>query len=333
MTRYQSEVYARTGCVVVQPVDEFNRPRSCDYGQARVPPSVAEVTALFDAWRAGVPRVREYLPAVRNYVVASLWRRAGLRINESVMLDVADWRPDLGGFGKLHVRFGKGSAGRGPKPRLVPGIDGVDRLLGWWLAEIRPRFGDDLTARGAPLFPSERRLPDGRSGRVGVWCLRAALREAVACHLPAWTGRLTPHGLRHFCASSLYERGVDLKVQELLGHEWLVTTTRYVHVRSGHIEQAWVQANTRVADRLGLTGTDPHPGTGTDPHPGTGTDPHPGTHSDPHSGTDPGAAGAGAGAGSGVRAAGRVAPTGTDPGTGTARAPGAGAWGGVGVGE
>ena len=46
---------------------------------------------------------------------------------------------------------------------------------------------------------------------------------------------------------------MDLKaIQELLGHEWLATTTRYIHVRAEHIEHAWVQANTRVSDRLGL---------------------------------------------------------------------------------
>jgi site-specific recombinase XerD len=45
--------------------------------------------------------------------------------------------------------------------------------------------------------------------------------------------------------------GMDLKaLQELLGHEWLTTTTLYIHVRSDHIEQAWVQANRRVATRL-----------------------------------------------------------------------------------
>ncbi|HEV8558314.1 MAG TPA: tyrosine-type recombinase/integrase [Actinophytocola sp.] len=49
----------------------------------------------------------------------------------------------------------------------------------------------------------------------------------MSAWLPEWAGRLTPHGLRHFCASSLYARGMDLKaIQELLGHEWLSTTTR-----------------------------------------------------------------------------------------------------------
>ncbi|GAA5032723.1 hypothetical protein GCM10023335_75520 [Streptomyces siamensis] len=191
ITRYQQEVQARTGWTVVQPVDEFNRPRRPHDGRVRVPPTIEEVTCLFDGWRDQTVQARKYVPAVRNYVMASLWRRAGLRINESVMLDVADWHPDLGGFGKLHVRFGKGSMGRGPKARLVPGIDGVDVLLGWWLAQIRPRFDDDLHTPGVPMFPSERRMPDGRPGRVSASRLRAALAQAVTAHLPLWAGRLT----------------------------------------------------------------------------------------------------------------------------------------------
>ncbi|MEU1519140.1 tyrosine-type recombinase/integrase [Streptomyces sp. NPDC005811] len=250
ISRYQGEVHARTGWVVVQPVDEFNRPRHAGYGLVRVPPGAGEVAALFEGWRQALPGARKYLPAVRNYVAASLWRRVGLRLNESVMLDVGDWRPDLGAFGKLHVRYGKGSQGRGPRARLVPGIDGVDVLLRWWLEEIRPHFPGDHTDPRAPMFPGERR---STAGRVGAQGLRNGLAGAVERFLPVWSGRLSPHGLRHFCASSLYGRGVDLKaIQELLGHEWLATTTRYIHVRSEHIEQAWVAASARVAGRLGV---------------------------------------------------------------------------------
>ena len=45
------------------------------------------------------------------------------------MLDLDDVRWELGRFGKLNVRHGKGSRRRGPKPRLVPLINGADRGL------------------------------------------------------------------------------------------------------------------------------------------------------------------------------------------------------------
>src|SRR6478672_3105042 len=50
---------------------------------------------------------------------------------------------------------------------------------------------------------------------------RRSLAEAAARHLPAWAGKLTPHVLRHFCASQLYLAGMSLfAIQELLGHAW-----------------------------------------------------------------------------------------------------------------
>jgi site-specific recombinase XerD len=252
LARYQGDIHALTGYVVVQPIDEFNRPAGPSSAAVRVPPSDPEVEALFAGWREALPGTRKYLPAARDYLAASLWRRAGLRISETVMLDIRDWRPDLGEHGKLHVRFGKGSRGRGPKPRLVPAINSVDALMEWWLGDVRHQFGDDYLDPDAPLLPSERR--DRRTGgcaRVGDDALRAGLAGAVERWLPTWREKLTPHGLRHYCASSLYARGLDLKaIQELLGHEWLSTTTRYIHVHADHIDHAWAVANERVTARL-----------------------------------------------------------------------------------
>ncbi len=255
LARYQGDIHRLTGWVVAQPIDEYNRPTNPTHGSVRVPPSDDEIDELFSQWRQAITHARKYLPAARDYFAASLWRRLGLRISETVMLDIRDWRPDLSELGKLHVRHGKGSAGRGPKPRLVPAINSADVLIDWWLAEVRPQYGPDWADPDAPMLPSERRDPDSsRSMRVGDDALRSGLAGATEQWLPAWVGKLTPHVLRHYCASSLYGNGMDLKaVQELLGHEWLSTTTRYVHVRSDCIERAWEQANQRLTARFATT--------------------------------------------------------------------------------
>jgi integrase len=135
----------------------------------------------------------------------------------------------------------------------VPAINTVDALMDWWLGDVRHQFGKDWEDPDAPLLPSERRGEDwGRCSRVGPEALRSGLAAAVKRWLPDWEGRLTPHGLRHFCASSMYARGLDLKaIQDLLGHEWLSTTTRYIHVHDDHIERSWAAANQRVTARLG----------------------------------------------------------------------------------
>ncbi|HEU5418598.1 MAG TPA: tyrosine-type recombinase/integrase [Streptosporangiaceae bacterium] len=257
IARYQGDIHALTGHVLIQPIDEFNKPSArITSGAARIPPRDEEIAVLFASWRDSLPRVRKFLPAARDYMAASLWRRVGLRINETVMLDMRDWHPELGDFGKLHVRFGKGARGRGPTTRLVPAINSVAPLMEWWLTDVRHQFGDDWADPDAPLLPSERRDKlTGWCTRTGAEAMRSGLVGAVEAWLPAWSGRVTPHVLRHYCASSLYQHGMDLKaVQELLGHQWLSTTTRYIHVHDDHIETAWAAANERIARQLSELG-------------------------------------------------------------------------------
>lgn len=252
VTRYQGDIHALTEYVIERPVDEYNRQSGASLGKVRVPPSDAEVDRLFTGWAASLQDERRYLPAARNYFAASLWRRVGVRITESTKLDIRDWRPDLGSFGKLHVRFGKGSRGRGSKQRLVPAINGADKLIDWWLGDVRHRFGADWDNPDAPMIPSERFDHElERCCRASDDVLRRGLRQATERFLPAWATRMTPHVLRHYCASSLYLAGMDLKaLQELLGHQWLSTTTQYIHVSDQHIEDSWAQANKSVEDRF-----------------------------------------------------------------------------------
>lgn len=133
----------------------------------------------------------------------------------------------------------------------MPLINGADRTLRWFVEDVWGHFGDGWDLPGSPLFPSERKNADGTCQRVTREPLRTALSDAVQRHLPKWHGKLTPHVLRHYCASQLYLSGMDLlAIQELLGHDWVATTMRYVHVHREHIEDAWIKGQHRAVRRL-----------------------------------------------------------------------------------
>ena len=110
----------------------------------------------------------------------------------------------------------------------MPLINGADRNLRWFIEDVWGHFDADHTRPGAPLFPSERKNRDGSCSRATADIFRRSSADAAAQHLPTWAGKLTPHVLRHFCASQLYLAGMTLfAIQELLGHTWTGTTARY----------------------------------------------------------------------------------------------------------
>lgn len=249
--RHQAELHALTGRVVTCPVDEMNRPKGAKDARLRIPPRAEEVSRLFAGWAGDLVTCRKFAPTARNYAAARLMAEIGLRANEVRRLDLADVKWELGPFGKVHVRYGKGSRGSGPRERMVPLINGSGRTLQWFIEDVWGQFGDDHTRPGAPLFPTERIKAGAGARRLGPDTLRAALADATRRHLPGWEGKLTPHVLRHFCASQLYLNGMDLiAVQEALGHAWVATTMRYVHVHRDHVEQAWLAAQQRAGQRL-----------------------------------------------------------------------------------
>lgn len=127
--RHQVEIHALTGRVVECPIDEMNKPRGRKQAALRIPPTDAEVAGLFAGWREELLTCRKFAPTARNYVAAKLMSEVGLRVNEVRCLDLADVKWELGRFGKLHVRVGKGARGSGPRERMVPLINGADRTL------------------------------------------------------------------------------------------------------------------------------------------------------------------------------------------------------------
>ena len=249
--RHKVEIHAMTGRFVECPIDEMNKPRGRKQAALRIPPTEAEVKVLFAGWREELTSCRKFGPTARNYVAAQLMSQVGLRVNEARNLDLADIKWELGRFGKLHVRIGKGARGSGPRERMVPLINGADRTVRWFVEDVWGHFDDDHRRPGAPLFPSERKNTDGTCRRVGDDALRAGLAGAACTHLPGWADTLSPHVLRHFAASQLYLSGVDLiAIQELLGHSWISSTLNYVHVHRTRIEDAWVAGQQRAANRL-----------------------------------------------------------------------------------
>jgi site-specific recombinase XerD len=115
-------------------------------------------------------------------------------------------------------------------------------VLIWWITEVRGEFDDDWELPRAPLFPSE------RGGPVLPEAFRLPLKAAARMHLPGPVRELTPHVLRHACASGLYGDGLSLAaIQQLLGHRWLTTTMGYVHVATDSIESEYAAAAARAA--------------------------------------------------------------------------------------
>lgn len=249
--RHKVEIHQLTGRIVECPIDEMNRPRGRQEARLRIPPALDQIARLFIGWRGELATCRKFAPAARNYAAAKLMSEVGLRVNEACKLDLHDVKWDLGRFGKLHVRHGKGARGSGPRERMVPLINNAAATLRWFVEDVWGQFGDDHTRPGVPLLPSERKNTDGTAARVGDETLRAALAAAAERYLPEWPEPVTPHVLRHFCASQLYLGGMDLlAVQAVLGHAWVATTMRYVHVPGTHIEDAWIAGQQRAAARL-----------------------------------------------------------------------------------
>ena len=249
--RHKVEIYNLTGRVLECPIDELNRPRGGAEAKLRIPPTATEVDQLFAGWREELASCRKFAPTARNYAAARLMAEVGLRVNEACRLDLHDVKWDLGRFGKLHVRHGKGARGSGPRERIVPLINNARQTLAWFVTDVWGHFDDDHTRPGAPLFPSERKNADGTCRRVGDDALRAGLADAAAKHLSEWADALTPHVLRHYAASQLYQGGLDLiSIQEVLGHAWIAITMRYVHIHRTHVEDAWSAGQERAAHRL-----------------------------------------------------------------------------------
>jgi integrase/recombinase XerD len=242
--RRAAEIEAAFGVRLACPLDEFNAARHVgdDSPGVDAPPTPERVAAFFDFLKTRIVSSRKYGPAARDYALFRVLYHAGLRSEEVVMLDRSDVHFGRGPFGKLHVRFGKGAKGSGPRPRWVPMLDGLDLVLRWYLDEVRGRFPD------GPVL-----LCDESGGRMAAATIRNRLRHLMSVEGQPDVEWFSPHGMRRACATHNYERGVDLvAIQQLLGHWTVASTMRYVRPSETFIEDAYQRA---ISTTLGeLTG-------------------------------------------------------------------------------
>jgi integrase/recombinase XerC len=68
---------------------------------------------------------------------------------------------------------------------------------------------------------------------------------------------VTPHVLRHSCATHLLERGASLKfIQEFLGHENMATTQIYLTVSASWMKESYMNCHPRAMSAKDEQGDD-----------------------------------------------------------------------------
>lgn len=155
----------------------------------------------------------------RDRAVLELLYATGMRVSELTGLSVQDLDLD----DETAVVFGKGG-----KERLVPVGGPARRAVERYLTGTRPEL--DRGGSGGALFLNHR---GARLSRMSVWTIvsRAAKRAGIE-------RKISPHTLRHSCATHLLEGGADLiAVQELLGHADVSTTQVYTHLDVEHLRR------------------------------------------------------------------------------------------------
>lgn len=188
-----------------------------------------------------MPRIEKHLPEVltvqeiddmiahidmskpeghRNRAIIEMLYGSGLRVSELTDLRLSNiYRQD----GYMRI------IGKGNKQRLVPISPEADKQLGYWLEDrnrldIKPEatdivflnhYGRQLTR--AMIFTIVKRLAQ-----------EADIRKNIS-----------PHTLRHSFATHLLQNGADLRIiQQLLGHESIVTTEIYTHINIHDLREA-----------------------------------------------------------------------------------------------
>lgn len=156
----------------------------------------------------------------RNRAIIEMLYGSGLRVSELIDLRLSNIYRQEG-----YMRI----LGKGSKQRLVPISPVADEQLGYWLQDrnaldIKPESIDIVF-----LNHYGRQLT-----RAMIFTIVKRLAQAAGI-----TKTISPHTLRHSFATHLLQNGADLRIiQQLLGHESIVTTEIYTHVDIHNLRDA-----------------------------------------------------------------------------------------------
>ena len=189
---------------VGNPCDKLSAPKINPYLPTVL--SVEEVLAILDSVDLSKPEGH------RNRAILEVLYSCGLRVSELVSLKISDLFPD-----EQFIRvFGKGS-----KQRLVPIGEPALKAIRLY-REVRDA-GPVQKAAEDILFLNRR---GGRLTREMIFHIVKDQAAAAGIRKD-----ISPHTFRHSFATHLVENGADLRVvQQMLGHESILTTEIYTHI-------------------------------------------------------------------------------------------------------
>ncbi|MCD7970391.1 MAG: site-specific tyrosine recombinase XerD [Alistipes sp.] len=176
--------------------------------------TVEEVDRILAAIDLGHPQGH------RNKAMIETLYSCGLRVSELISLRLGDLFFDDG-----FIRV----TGKGSKQRLVPMSDAARRNISLWLDQRRSMRPDQKSEEIVFLNRRGRKLT-----RVMVFTIirRAAERAGVG-------KAISPHTFRHSFATHLLQGRASIRqVQDLLGHESIITTEIYTHLDREGLRQS-----------------------------------------------------------------------------------------------
>lgn len=172
--------------------------------------------------------------SLRDRALLEVLYATGARVSEVTGLAVDDVFGSDGRPAELLRVLGKGN-----KERLVPLGRHAQAALEAYVVRARPILVGKAKRASAALFLGAR---GGALSRQNVWLILRSRAEAVRLSEP-----LSPHTLRHSCATHLLQGGADIRVvQELLGHSSVQTTQIYTKVTIDTLKDTFFAAHPRA---------------------------------------------------------------------------------------